>query len=63
MIGSLRPVCNSRRKKIRTRVAAQVTVYNEFTIDTSTSSRDGERQAFKDPRGNFLNFYYWYIAI
>ena len=55
MIGSPRPVCNLRSKKIRTRVAAQVTIYNEFAIDTSTSFRDAERQSFKDLRGKFLN--------
>ena len=63
MIGSLRPVCNLRSTKLRTHVEAQVTIYNEFTIDTSTSFRDAERQSFKDPRGKFLNLYYWYIAI
>ena len=55
MIGSLRPVCNLRSKKIRTRVEAQVTFYNEFAIDTSTSFRDAERPSFKDLCGKFLH--------
>ena len=55
MLGSLRPICNSRSKKIRTHVEAQVTFYNEFAIDTSTSFSDAERQSFTDLRGKFLN--------